>query len=137
MRRTATRAIVALVLTIGAALAAGGPAGAAVTCSNFTFQQDAQAYFNANPSSGLDRDHDGIACEDLPRRGTTIVTTATTTTAPPTTVPVTVQVTVPTTTVIAGNGGTRILTIGPAPAPAAPLVVVPATPVVAPLSLTG
>lgn len=42
-------------------------------CSDFNTQQEAQAYFNANGGSpsnnidGLDDDHDGIACESLPR----------------------------------------------------------------------
>lgn len=38
-----------------------------VTCSSFTYWEDAQASY----SSALDRDGDGIACESLPRRGTT------------------------------------------------------------------
>ncbi|MDT9700414.1 excalibur calcium-binding protein [Streptomyces sp. P17] len=44
-------------------------------CRNFTFQEDAQAEYNRDPSDphGLDEDQgpdDGIACEVLPRRGT-------------------------------------------------------------------
>ena len=34
------------------------------TCSNFTYQEQAQAALPANPQ--LDRDKDGVACEDLP-----------------------------------------------------------------------
>jgi hypothetical protein len=49
-------------------------------CSDFTYQEDAQEYFDSNGGSssnnfdGLDRDHDGVACEDLPHRpaGTTV-----------------------------------------------------------------
>ncbi len=37
-------------------------------CSDFTYQQDAQAWHNANPGSNLDSDRDGLACEHLPRR---------------------------------------------------------------------
>ena len=37
-------------------------------CSNFSYQQDAQAWHNSNPGSDLDADNDGIACEHLPRR---------------------------------------------------------------------
>jgi hypothetical protein len=35
-------------------------------CSDFSCQQDAQAWHNAHPEDGLDADHDGIACEHLP-----------------------------------------------------------------------
>jgi hypothetical protein len=39
-------------------------------CSDFTYQEDAQAVFNQDPSdpNGLDSDGDGIACEKLPHR---------------------------------------------------------------------
>ena len=37
-------------------------------CSNFSYQQDAQAWHNSHPGSDLDADNDGIACEHLPRR---------------------------------------------------------------------
>jgi hypothetical protein len=37
-----------------------------LTCSNFSYQEDAQANLWANPS--LDGDKDGIACENLPSR---------------------------------------------------------------------
>ena len=41
--------------------------------THFSFQEEAQAYFEAHPGDpeGLDRDRDGIACEELPRRGPT------------------------------------------------------------------
>jgi Excalibur calcium-binding domain len=39
----------------------------ASTCASFTYQQDAQAAFNAGATQ-LDGDNDGIACEELPRR---------------------------------------------------------------------
>lgn len=42
--------------------------GSSATCSMFQYQEDAQAYQNAHASAGLDADHDGIACESLPRR---------------------------------------------------------------------
>jgi hypothetical protein len=44
------------------------------SCSDFAIQEQAQAYFDANGGSasnnfdGLDSDHDGIACENLPHR---------------------------------------------------------------------
>ena len=44
-------------------------------CSDFSTQQQAQQYFESHGGSpsnnvdGLDRDHDGVACEDLPAGG--------------------------------------------------------------------
>jgi hypothetical protein len=40
-------------------------------CSEFAFQEDAQAVYNANPGDPFDLDEDGdaVACETLPRRG--------------------------------------------------------------------
>ena len=48
-------------------------------CSDFTFQEDAQAEFNRDPDDHhrLDEDrgrHDGIACEVLPRRNVAVPT---------------------------------------------------------------
>jgi hypothetical protein len=42
-------------------------------CADFEFQEDAQAVLNQDPSdpNNLDDDNDGIACENLPRRGGT------------------------------------------------------------------
>lgn len=53
---------------------AGGPDR---NCSDFSTQEAAQDYFDSRGGSptnnvdGLDRDHDGIACESLPSGGTT------------------------------------------------------------------
>lgn len=40
-------------------------------CPDFSYQEDAQVVYNQNPAdpNRLDRDKDGIACEQLPRRG--------------------------------------------------------------------
>ena len=63
-------------------------------CSEFVYQEDAQAYFGQHPGDpeGLDgppgpafTGTPGVACEALPRRGTATTTTTTTTTMPPTT----------------------------------------------------
>ena len=58
-------------------------------CSDFTYQEDAQAEFNRDPSdpNNLDDDNDGIACENLPSRGngTTTITASTRTKATTTT----------------------------------------------------
>jgi hypothetical protein len=56
-------------------------------CRDFAYQEDAQAEFNRNPADphGLDEDQgpdDGIACEILPRRGTTTTAPATATALP-------------------------------------------------------
>jgi hypothetical protein len=51
-------------------------------CSDFTYQEDAQAVFDRDPSdpNNLDADNDGIACENLPSGGNgTTITTGTTT----------------------------------------------------------
>lgn len=42
-----------------------------LNCPDFEFQEDAQAELDADPSDphGLDGDNDGMACDDLPRRG--------------------------------------------------------------------
>lgn len=56
-------------------------------CRDFTFQEDAQAVFNRDPSDPfrLDADHDGIACEELPHRPSP---SATVTSTPVTATPV-------------------------------------------------
>jgi hypothetical protein len=48
-----------------------GGAGDGLNCSDFTYQEDAQAELDADPSdpNDLDTDGDGIACESLPSRG--------------------------------------------------------------------
>ncbi|WP_369053881.1 LGFP repeat-containing protein [Kineococcus terrestris] len=64
----------AAVLGLGTAL----PAPAAAdhsddrNCSDFAWQEDAQAWLEAHPGDpdDLDGDDDGVACESLPRRGT-------------------------------------------------------------------
>lgn len=62
--------ILHLVLLVCASLslAACGGGSDDKDCSDFTYQQDAQAWHNANSDSDLDADNDGIACENLPRR---------------------------------------------------------------------
>jgi hypothetical protein len=40
---------------------------ARVSCGDFSTQQQAQSYFENHRAGNLDRDHDGIACESLPR----------------------------------------------------------------------
>ncbi|MFF0162620.1 excalibur calcium-binding protein [Streptomyces sp. NPDC005263] len=44
-------------------------------CPDFTFQEEAQAVLNTDPSdpNRLDEDDDGIACEALPRRGAPVI----------------------------------------------------------------
>ncbi|HVF04172.1 MAG TPA: excalibur calcium-binding domain-containing protein [Frankiaceae bacterium] len=52
-----------------------GPAladhGGDVNCPAFDYQEDAQAHMDAHPGDPdrLDADNDGVACENLPRRG--------------------------------------------------------------------
>ena len=58
-----------------------------LNCTDFTYQEDAQAEYNRDPSdpNNLDADNDGIACEDLPSRGNGTTTTTGTTTGTSTT----------------------------------------------------
>ncbi|WP_328337291.1 excalibur calcium-binding protein [Streptomyces violaceus] len=76
-------------------------------CRDFSFQEDAQAVFDADPSdpNRLDEDQgpdDGIACEVLPRRGVISPTTSAGPSAPVTTTPTTA----PSRGVRGGLGGT-------------------------------
>lgn len=52
---------------------AAQPASAALDrdCRDFTYQEDAQAVYDQDPKdpNRLDADNDGVACENLPRRG--------------------------------------------------------------------
>jgi hypothetical protein len=57
-------------------------------CSDFTYQEDAQAQLLPGDPYGLDADNDGIACEELPHRPETTAPPPETTTPPPeTTIP--------------------------------------------------
>lgn len=61
-----------------------------LNCSDFKYQEEAQAVLNADPAdpNKLDQNHDGIACESLPHRGGPAPTTPTTSKpAPATTTP--------------------------------------------------
>lgn len=66
--------LVLLLLLSGCGGDDGGPGRPDRDCSDFATQEDAQEYFEENGGSasnnvdGLDNDHDGIACESLPRR---------------------------------------------------------------------
>src|SRR4051812_44423997 len=88
LRRTA----VATVLFAGLSIPMAGTALAAdvYNCGDFTYQEDAQAVFNQDTSdpNGLDGPVGtgftgvaGVACEELPSRGTTTTTTTSATTA--------------------------------------------------------
>ncbi|MPY56402.1 excalibur calcium-binding protein, partial [Streptomyces spongiae] len=78
MPRRAT--IAGIATAIASIIPLGGIAQAQdLDCRNFTFQEDAQAVFGQDPSDPhrLDEDQgpdDGIACEALPRRATTLTT---------------------------------------------------------------
>jgi predicted metalloprotease len=63
--------IVAIILAVAGDLGSPGAARAAFDCTAFRVQEDAQAVFDANPAARLDLDPDGngIACDDLLRRG--------------------------------------------------------------------
>src|SRR5436305_6315264 len=65
----------AIALAAGSATAGAPSTGADKNCSDVYTNQQAQQYFDSHGGSpstdvdGLDRDHDGIACEDLPSGG--------------------------------------------------------------------
>lgn len=59
---------ISVVLIMSILTACGGGGSDDADCSDFEYQQDAQAWHIKNPGSDLDADNDGIACEHLPRR---------------------------------------------------------------------
>ncbi len=69
MQRSKTFAL--FLLTMPVLLAAWPSSAAAVDydCSDFATQEEAQEYLLPGDPYGLDADHDGIACEDLPSGG--------------------------------------------------------------------
>jgi hypothetical protein len=69
MRRSKTFAL--FLLTMPAVLAVWPSSAAAVDydCSDFATQEEAQEHLLPGDPYGLDADHDGIACEDLPSGG--------------------------------------------------------------------
>jgi len=70
----------AAVLGLGAGplvgIASAAPT-AHTTCGSYQYQEDAQAALQAGGHGNLDGDHDGIACEALPHRGTAPTTPVT------------------------------------------------------------
>ena len=63
----------AAVLGLGAGpfvgIAAAAPSAVDYNCSDFTYQEDAQAELLPGDPYRLDADHDGVACQNLPHRG--------------------------------------------------------------------
>jgi Excalibur calcium-binding domain len=53
------------------------------TCASYQYQEDAQAALRAGGHGSLDGDHDGIACESLPHRGSSAPTTTPVTSTKP------------------------------------------------------
>jgi hypothetical protein len=89
------RALFTSVVVCGALFAASPMAIAQgnKNCSDFTYQEEAQAVYNADPTdpNGLDADKDGIACESLPHRPASTPTATRTTTATPKPAPTTTK----------------------------------------------
>ena len=76
MRWALRLAIVLLLVACGVGVGATARAQVDRDCSDFTFQEDAQAFFvaqggPAEDPNNLDADNDGIACEALPHRPAT------------------------------------------------------------------
>ncbi|HEY3504993.1 MAG TPA: excalibur calcium-binding domain-containing protein [Actinocatenispora sp.] len=66
-------ALAVTTLAVLAVFPVSGVAHAAdLDCKDFKYQEDAQKVYDQDPSdpNGLDRDNDGIACEDNPHRPT-------------------------------------------------------------------
>ncbi|MFI9469107.1 excalibur calcium-binding protein [Streptomyces sp. NPDC052492] len=100
-------------------------------CSDFTYQEDAQTFFEMDRSDPhrLDEDpgpDDGIACEALPRRGLTSSTFRPAPSPPPTSRPATPTTAAPTRTATATVSPTR--TASPTSAPVTPTRTPTATP---------
>lgn len=80
-------AVVAATIVLSATwLAPTAQAQDIYNCDDFTYQEQAQAVYDADPSdpNGLDGDNDGIACEDLPSQGGTAPTAVPTSGSAPT-----------------------------------------------------
>ena len=113
VRRCSTTVALATLLGLVLSGAAVGTASAApaVNCSAFTYQEDAQAALLLNPAdpSGLDADHDGVACESLPHRPVIAVTPTTPAIVAPTT---TTPAPTTTTTPVTPTSGSAVTTTG-------------------------
>jgi hypothetical protein len=70
-RALTTATAVAGLALLGPVTFASAQPGGDKNCSDFTYQEEAQAVLDATPGdpNNLDSDHDGIACESLPKRG--------------------------------------------------------------------
>lgn len=62
-------AIIVLIIVYMVAWSAGADSNRDLDCVDFAYQEQAQAVLEADPSDphDLDRDHDSVACESLPR----------------------------------------------------------------------
>jgi hypothetical protein len=67
---TTSVAVAGLALLGPVSLASAQPLAGDKDCSDFQYQEEAQAVLDATPGdpNGLDRDKDGIACESLPQK---------------------------------------------------------------------
>lgn len=72
LRLVTAVAILATAASFSMAATATALAQDDLNCSDFATQEDAQAEYDRDTSDphGLDRDKDGVACEDLPSEGT-------------------------------------------------------------------
>ncbi|WP_432138982.1 MULTISPECIES: excalibur calcium-binding protein [unclassified Streptomyces] len=91
MPRSHTGAV-GVLFAVAAIVPAAGPAQAQdvdLDCRHFTYQEDAQAVFDADPSdpNRLDADDDGIPCEALPHRGDPVTSSTSRPSAPAAVVP--------------------------------------------------
>ena len=80
MRTTTAAAGVLLTAVLSLGFAGTANAADVYNCSNFTYQEDAQAVYDQDTSdpNGLDDDDDNEACDTLPRRGSAAAPTGST-----------------------------------------------------------
>lgn len=80
-RRTTAAAGVLFTAALSFGFSSTAQAADTYNCDHFTYQEDAQAVYDQDPSdpNGLDgTPNDGVACESLPLRGTSVAGSTTT-----------------------------------------------------------
>ena len=112
-RSAVALAAATLLMAVAALLALSGTAHAVdQNCSDFAYQEDAQAALDADPSdpNNLDSNHDGVACETLPHRPTAGTSSDETTSTTETATTDTATTTTPPAALVAADSSTTVTT---------------------------
>src|SRR3954454_19233219 len=121
-------AVLAAAAAFGCGFAATSPAPAQgppdKDCTDFTYQEDAQAFLLPGDPYGLDADHDGVACQSLPHRPAAATPPAATPTSTPSPTPTPTPAPAPIVLPLAP--------VAPQPTPTAPTPIGPCDPASAP-----